>query len=162
MSITGVILFILGLITVFAVQFLLFPEAQGNELAMQGAISLASAGVALAAYNPLTQRLQDRMALKQGDGFAYVMHALIFGGISFAVMVLGDGIADVFKIKGKYKQYANEANCASYCPTLDEATCQPICEAAVKKEAKAVAAGVAQAAQAAAAAAGGPGLPILP
>ena len=111
MSATGVMLFILGLITVFAVQFLLFPEAQGNELAMQAAISLASAGVALAAYNPLTQRLQDRMALKQGDGFAYVVHALIFGGVSFAVMVLGDGIADIFKIKPNYKQYANEANC---------------------------------------------------
>lgn len=95
----GPALLIGGIVVVLLIQLYLLPMAQNAQtdpLIGQLLISVAAGALAVAVYNPISQQLQDNLALSSGNTAAYVAHGALFAGVAFGVMVLGDLLKDLF------------------------------------------------------------------
>lgn len=100
----GIALLAVGVVVVFLAQLLAYPEAAKithpgtRKFVEQLVIAAGAAGVALMVYNPVTQPLQDTIALSQSsDSAAYLTHAAIFGGVSLGMMYAVDGARALVK-----------------------------------------------------------------
>lgn len=79
-----------GIVVVLLIQMYWIPSVRNNPLQMQIALSVAAGALAVAVYNPVSQSLQDRLALENGNTVAYIGHGVIFAAAAFGVMLLGD------------------------------------------------------------------------